>query len=183
MLTATVTLPPISFGDISIPLKKPALWGPARWYMSHGDIGRKKVNSPIERTIDSRVMLPFGVLLKRHLKARRLSEVEFAKRVDDKQPNINHIIHGRPSRKNGASRRPPLEHLGRWADVLGLSGADRSEFLLAGELTHAPPGIQAFVAVTIKRIDTLRLVGLELVKQMREKGLDVSQTLIDRLLQ
>lgn len=74
--------------------------------------------------------MPFGDTLCDAIKAAGMTQLAFAQAVLSSSGNITDVIKGR--------RLPPLKHLEKWADVLGLSGANRDEFISAGQLEHTP---------------------------------------------
>jgi transcriptional regulator with XRE-family HTH domain len=77
----------------------------------------------------------FPELLRLHLCRAGLSQAEFARRVGLSPAQVSHVAGG-----HGATywRRGEL-----WADVLGLSGEPREEFLLSLETAAAPPRVRA----------------------------------------
>jgi transcriptional regulator with XRE-family HTH domain len=76
----------------------------------------------------------FGHLLAQHLATAGLSQRAFALRLGLTQAYISKVVHGR--------RAIPYAGIERWADLLGLAGAARDEFLLAGDLTQTPPRVR-----------------------------------------
>lgn len=80
----------------------------------------------------------FGSLLAAHLTACSLGVRAFAREAK--------VVHSHVQRIMAGKRRPPLDALPTWADVLGLTGKDRDRFILAGQLTHCPEAVRAYVA-------------------------------------
>ena len=80
-------------------------------------------------------MEPFGELLYQAIEAKGLSVRDFAATVGSSHRTLSAIHKG--------IRKPNLRHLDQWATALGLKGAARRQFLIAGNLTHTPPLIAA----------------------------------------
>lgn len=80
---------------------------------------------------------PFGEIMSIAVERRGESLRAFAERAGAYVQHLSAIIHG--------DRKPPLEHVGKWADALGLRGAERERFVLLAELEHAPEGVRRYV--------------------------------------
>ncbi len=76
----------------------------------------------------------FGTLVLELLERRGLSQSAFAKLLDVHVQAINPIIAGR--------RAMPQRQVTRWADLLGLKGAERHEFIIEAALSASPPIIR-----------------------------------------
>lgn len=61
---------------------------------------------------------------------------------------MNNVIQG--------ERRPPLDSLEPWADVLGLKGQERERFILAGQLAHSPEAVRKHLAKVEAELERLR---------------------------
>jgi len=72
------------------------------------------------------------------LRAQKQSLRDFAARVGTPQPNFTEMKQGK--------RPVPMDHVDRWADVLGLTGADRDHFLDLADRTSAGERTQALIA-------------------------------------
>lgn len=80
----------------------------------------------------------FGAELTRLLQARGIAQAEFARRVGKAPGVISFIRSGR--------RTPPLDQMQRWADAMGLAGAERARFLELAALAHTPPEARQLIA-------------------------------------
>ena len=91
----------------------------------------------------------------------------FAERVRISQPTMSRIASG--------LRPPPPDDLDRWADVLGIDGAERDGFIEAGVLANMPrQGVElverlesAFAALT-KRYEALEAAVTRLERRDRD---------------
>ncbi|TVR11401.1 MAG: XRE family transcriptional regulator [Planctomycetota bacterium] len=82
----------------------------------------------------------FGVMLRKTLEDKGLTQTTFAQSVNADQGFVSQVINGR--------RRPPLGHVETWATALDLKGPERDAFLLAAHLDHTP-------APVVERLKTL----------------------------
>jgi len=96
----------------------------------------------------------FGLLLKRYISARQLTQAEFAKLAATSQPTVSAIYHG--------NYQCGLKLARRFADVLKLEGKDRLQFLLAAKkpkwkgFDHAVDGPEAiFAEAVLSRLSTV----------------------------
>lgn len=88
-------------------------------------------------------MRSFVELLKISLRRQGLTQAEFARRVKVSPATISNLIGGR---HNPAANRGE-----KWADVLGLAGDFREEFLDSMAVSAASPRVAALVARLEKR--------------------------------
>jgi transcriptional regulator with XRE-family HTH domain len=84
---------------------------------------------------------PFAELMSDHLRRAGLSRLAFARLVGRSDGNISNILSADPSRRT--QYRPPLDEIPHWAEVLGLSPAERAQLIELAELAHTPPAIRA----------------------------------------
>lgn len=100
---------------------------------------------------------PFGAFLCEQLRARGWSQRHFAGLIDIDQAQLGRIVRG--------SRRPPLDQLGSWAEVLGIDAPAARELAslaliehhatwIAAQLRQATPGRRA--AEPAQRYDRVR---------------------------
>lgn len=82
--------------------------------------------------------LDFSDELRRHLQRLGISQNRAGPLLGCAGPFVNQLIR--------RVRTPPIDSLERWADALGLEGADRTRFIIAGHLAHASPLIRSLVA-------------------------------------
>lgn len=82
-------------------------------------------------------MAHFSNLLRDILKSHGLSQRAFAKKAGITQSAVSHYL--------GDRAPPPLDRIVRWAEVLGLSGHERTAFVGAAHLSHATPETQGLV--------------------------------------
>lgn len=80
---------------------------------------------------------PFPDLLYRLIEQKGLTLREFARLAKTKQPAISEIRRG--------VRNPPLSNIGHWADVLGLTGKERENFLDLAHLMQTPERIRKLI--------------------------------------
>jgi len=93
------------------------------------------------------VAASFGDILAEKIKAKGWTVREFARRSSSNDALVSRVIR--------AKRSPPLARLDAWAAALGLSGADRIEFIERGRLAVCPPEIVTLIAQL--RIENARL--------------------------
>ncbi len=74
--------------------------------------------------------LDFGGYLAECLNAGKISQNHFAGLMGTSSGFVNMLISGQ--------RRPPLEWLERWAEVLKLTGVRRQRFFDLAEIAHLP---------------------------------------------
>lgn len=79
-------------------------------------------------------MQHFGPLLVAYIERAGLSSNGFAKKVGAGSSSISQISTGK--------RTPPLDQIDLWAEVLGLKGEKRAEFLELACLEHCPEPIR-----------------------------------------
>lgn len=63
-----------------------------------------------------------------------LTQTAFAKQAGVAQPFVSQVAKG--------LRKPSLDNVERWAELLGLQGEERARFLRVGRLLHTPPEIR-----------------------------------------
>lgn len=73
---------------------------------------------------------PFGVLLYARLKEVGISANKFSDLIQSSSGFISNIYCGR--------RRPPLQRIEYWADLLSLFGKERDIFIETAYLEHCP---------------------------------------------
>lgn len=88
-------------------------------------------------------MAPFASLLARHLARLGWSQRDLAQRLGLRQPAVAQWSNGR--------RPVPEERVEALADILGLTGSTRGEFVLAALLTGAPATLHPMVEALVKR--------------------------------
>lgn len=101
--------------------------------------------------------MTFTELFRAALEAADLSHAEFAEQVGVTPAFISQV----------ATRRskPPLDTIRKWADALGIKGADRNEFLMQAGLTHVrDPAVRDLIA---SEIDVLRAEVVSLSAEVR----------------
>lgn len=74
--------------------------------------------------------MDFGGFLAERIERAHLTRIAFAKAIGSSSGFMTDVIKGR--------RTPPLDRLDTWADVLGVTGAERQQFLLLAGLAHIP---------------------------------------------
>jgi transcriptional regulator with XRE-family HTH domain len=79
----------------------------------------------------------FGTALAAAMEAADLTQVRFATKVGLNQGQLSRILAGK--------RRPPLNALPQWFDVLGLTKAKRDRLHLLAHLAHATPWLRTYV--------------------------------------
>lgn len=82
----------------------------------------------------------------------RTTEGEFAKRIGIHPPTLSRMLRG--SVTNPV--RLPVEDGEHWADLLGLKGADRREFLVAMGMEVASPALRDHVLELRRQVEALR---------------------------
>jgi len=87
----------------------------------------------------------FRTLLRHHADCKGLSLRELGRRAGCSPALPGLVATGK--------RRPPREQIGRWAEVLGLTGAERAAFREAALLAHAPEEVRDLVADLRRRLD------------------------------
>jgi transcriptional regulator with XRE-family HTH domain len=99
--------------------------------------------------------MSFGDLLRAALAERGLSTRTAQPLLQLSYPMISQVCTGR--------RLPPLDRIEAWADALKITGDDRSDFLRAAYLAHAPEQVRHLVADLETRIAALadRLTAIE----------------------
>lgn len=94
-------------------------------------------------------MVLFRHLLAGHLETRGWSHRQFAARVESGQGFISQVIRG--------DRTPPLDRLPVWMEVLALSVEERSAFLEAALLAHAPQEVVDLVVELRAKVAALEM--------------------------
>ena len=56
---------------------------------------------------------------------------------------LGETSHGHVSNILTGRRRPPLDKVAMWAELLGIDGEEREEFVRQAELMHTPAGVLA----------------------------------------
>jgi transcriptional regulator with XRE-family HTH domain len=81
----------------------------------------------------------FGDQLRALLEAARLNQGEFGRKVDNAESYISNVINGH--------RKPPDEKavLEKWADVLGIFGRTRENFMFLAMLSHLPESFRPYL--------------------------------------
>lgn len=80
---------------------------------------------------------PFDQLLRNLLLEAKMSQREFARRVNRDSGYLNRVAMGR--------RGPPDRGLETWADRLQLTGQKRDQFLLAAAIARSPKAVQSYI--------------------------------------
>lgn len=80
-------------------------------------------------------MADFPAAFLRAVSLSGLTQRTFAKLAGITQGHVSNVITGK--------RLPPLDRMQEWADLLGIYGEDRAEFVRLAEIAHTPPGIRA----------------------------------------
>lgn len=83
-------------------------------------------------------MEPFGPILKSLIKQRGMTITAFSKAAGVSRNMADFVVRNK--------RRPQLDQLGAWAEILGLRGNERDEFVLAGNWVHTPELIRKRLA-------------------------------------
>lgn len=81
--------------------------------------------------------MDFRQSLTQALQNAGISQREFADMVGMSSSNINRIITG-----NHSAPPPPLDRLDHWADLLGLTGEAKAEFIRQGQIAHIPARVR-----------------------------------------
>lgn len=89
----------------------------------------------------------FGHLLRDHIIRNGWSNVQFAKRVGVTDTSISNATRDQST--------PRLSRAPDWIKVLGLSGDDAREFMLAWELACSPRSVQRMVEQLRRRVAEL----------------------------
>lgn len=79
----------------------------------------------------------FAVALRDHLAAKNLGQREFSRKANVNQGFISQILQG--------NRPPPMDRIGKWAEILGLDAAETERFELLAGLEHSPAPVAEFV--------------------------------------
>lgn len=79
----------------------------------------------------------FDTALAEALEAAEMTQMRFAAKVGLNQGQFSRILAGK--------RRPPLDDLSHWCEILGLSKAKRDRLHLLAHLAHATPSLRAYV--------------------------------------
>lgn len=90
--------------------------------------------------------MDFAATLKRMLDERKLGLREFARRTKRSPGFVHGVVHGTIG---------PPDDITTWADVLGLQGAGRDAFMLAGALARSPALVRDHVAELERRLTKL----------------------------
>ena len=87
----------------------------------------------------------FGTVLAAELERAGMTQLVFAAKINLNQGQLSRVLAGK--------RRPPLEDLARWFDLLRLEQSRRERLLLLAHLAHATPWLRTHVANLYERLD------------------------------
>ena len=85
-------------------------------------------------------MVNFAEMFRKRTELCGKSRRELARALGYSAPAISQICTGR--------HKPPLDRMPAWAEALGLTGAEREEFLLLARLEHTPPELRDLIQRT-----------------------------------
>lgn len=84
----------------------------------------------------------FGSTLREHLKKANMTQLQFAAELGLSRGAVAQFVVG--------LTKPPRQRIAKMAEVLGLSGADKTRFEIEAHLSHMPEDVEA---------ETRRLLG------------------------
>lgn len=116
-------------------------------------------------SVCSPAMTKFAEFFAHHLLLSGMSRRAFASKAGTSAGFLTNICDG--------SRTPPLDRLNKWADLLKLSGSNRTEFMELAYLAHAPEEVRAMVGELRRKGIKMRENQRLILQELSRRGIQV----------